>query len=142
MNVKLKITKGEFIRSESSFRNWITKDDSVGPSGESGFSAEPTVIIFIFIYLPVGTSHSDISHTTRWWIYKTDYMNETLHAEILFLHDINYKDGMERSKLTYQYNDEINIFVVADFFTGIRMVYLGNLKRLTGSLAGLLLGLN
>ncbi len=41
MNAKLKIAKGEFIRSESNFRNWITKDGSAGPSGEGGFAAEP-----------------------------------------------------------------------------------------------------
>ena len=38
---KLKIEKGEFIRSESSFRNWVTKDGSAGPSGQAGFAAEP-----------------------------------------------------------------------------------------------------
>lgn len=32
---------GRFIRQESQFRNWITPDGSAGPSGESGFKAEP-----------------------------------------------------------------------------------------------------
>lgn len=32
---------GRFIREESQFRNWITPDGSAGPSGESGFKAEP-----------------------------------------------------------------------------------------------------
>ncbi len=41
MSGKLKVVKGEFIRSESSFRNWVTKDGSAGPSGEGGFAAEP-----------------------------------------------------------------------------------------------------
>ena len=41
MSGKLKVVRGEFIRSESSFRSWITKDGSVGPSGDSGFAAEP-----------------------------------------------------------------------------------------------------
>jgi putative glutathione S-transferase len=41
MSGKLKVVKGEFIRSESSFRNWVTKDGSAGPSGEGGFPAEP-----------------------------------------------------------------------------------------------------
>ena len=41
MGKKLKIIKGEFIRSESKFRNWITKDGSAGPGGDSGFAAEP-----------------------------------------------------------------------------------------------------
>lgn len=38
---KLKVVKGEFIRTESTFRNWVTKDGSPGPSGEGGFPAEP-----------------------------------------------------------------------------------------------------
>ena len=41
MSVKLKTEEGEFIRSESSFRNWVTKDGSAGPGGEGGFAAEP-----------------------------------------------------------------------------------------------------
>lgn len=40
MKSVLKINKGEFVRSESGFRNWITEDGSAGPTGESGFAAE------------------------------------------------------------------------------------------------------
>lgn len=36
-----KSSRGHFIRQESQFRNWITKDGSAGPTGESGFKAEP-----------------------------------------------------------------------------------------------------
>ncbi|WP_299815404.1 glutathione S-transferase family protein [uncultured Roseibium sp.] len=36
-----KSTGGRFVRKESSFRNWITADGSAGPSGKSGFRAEP-----------------------------------------------------------------------------------------------------
>ena len=32
--------KGEFVRSESQFRNWITPDGSAGPAGKAGFKAE------------------------------------------------------------------------------------------------------
>ena len=41
MGGNLKIIKGEFIRSESKFRNWVTKDGTAGPGGDSGFTAEP-----------------------------------------------------------------------------------------------------
>jgi putative glutathione S-transferase len=41
MSVKLKKVEGEFIRTESGFRNWVTADGSAGPSGEGGFAAEP-----------------------------------------------------------------------------------------------------
>ena len=34
-------TGGRFKRKQSSFRNWITKEGSAGPSGVGGFKAEP-----------------------------------------------------------------------------------------------------
>jgi len=40
MSAKLKVVNGEFIRSKSIFRNWITKDGTAGPSGDAGFKAE------------------------------------------------------------------------------------------------------
>jgi putative glutathione S-transferase len=33
-------TDGKFVRSESTFRNWITSDGAAGPSGSGGFEAE------------------------------------------------------------------------------------------------------
>ncbi|KKB13544.1 glutathionyl-hydroquinone reductase YqjG [Devosia geojensis] len=33
-------TGGKFVRSNAGFRNWVTPDGSVGPSGEGGFPAE------------------------------------------------------------------------------------------------------
>ncbi|MGV3162044.1 glutathione S-transferase family protein [Streptococcus hyovaginalis] len=35
-----KSTGGKFVRSQSQFRNWITKDGIAGPSGKEGFKAE------------------------------------------------------------------------------------------------------
>lgn len=36
-----KSTGGRFKRTTAGFRSWVTPDGSVGPSGESGFAAEP-----------------------------------------------------------------------------------------------------
>lgn len=36
-----KETGGKFERSQSQFRNWVTRDGSPGPSGRGGFKAEP-----------------------------------------------------------------------------------------------------
>ncbi len=41
MNAKTITDDGEFNRSVSGFRNWVTKDGQAGPSGEGGFAAEP-----------------------------------------------------------------------------------------------------
>lgn len=54
MSGKLKTVKGEFVRSESGFRNWVTKDGSAGPTGEAGFAAEP------------GRYHLYVSHACPW----------------------------------------------------------------------------
>jgi len=35
-------SKGEFVRWESAFRNWITPDGSAGPTGTGDFKAEPS----------------------------------------------------------------------------------------------------
>lgn len=32
---------GRFVRKDSAYRNWVTSDGAPGPSGESGFRAEP-----------------------------------------------------------------------------------------------------
>ncbi|MFV2055721.1 MAG: glutathione S-transferase family protein [Thiohalomonadales bacterium] len=41
MSAKLKTIKGDFIRSESTFRHWVTQDGRPGPTGDGGFAAEP-----------------------------------------------------------------------------------------------------
>ncbi len=45
---------GKFVRSDAGFRNWVTADGSAGPSGDSGFAAEP------------GRYHLYISHACPW----------------------------------------------------------------------------
>ncbi|RIJ16353.1 glutathione S-transferase family protein [Henriciella mobilis] len=47
-------TGGKFVRSESQFRNWITPDGAAGPTGDSGFKAEP------------GRYHLYISYACPW----------------------------------------------------------------------------
>ncbi len=47
-------SEGRFIRSESQFRNWVTKDGAPGPSGTGGFKAE------------AGRYHLYVSHACPW----------------------------------------------------------------------------
>lgn len=53
-SAELQSVKGEFVRSESGFRNWVTKDGSAGPTGEAGFAAES------------GRYHLYVSHACPW----------------------------------------------------------------------------
>ena len=54
MNAETQTVKGEFVRSESGFRNWVTSDGSAGPTGEGGFAAE------------AGRYHLYVSHACPW----------------------------------------------------------------------------
>jgi len=73
------------------------------------------------------------------FLIKQDYMNETLHAEILALHDIDYKDGMLRLKLTYEYNDEINVYAGADIFYGNKDGLFGQFKETDRFISGIVI---
>lgn len=50
--------RGRFVRTPSSYRNWITADGRPGPSGEGGFPAEP------------GRYHLYVAHACP-WAYRT-----------------------------------------------------------------------
>ena len=54
MSAELMIEKGEFVRSISGFRNWVTRDGSAGQGGEVGFAAES------------GRYHLYVSHACPW----------------------------------------------------------------------------
>lgn len=49
-----RIEQGRYIRRESQFRNWVTRDGSPGPSGKGGYAAAP------------GRYHLYISHACPW----------------------------------------------------------------------------
>jgi len=82
----------------------------------------------------------DELNTQITFLIKQDYMNETLHAEVLFLHDMDYKDGMVRPKLTYEYNDEVNIYAGADIFYGNMDGLFGQFKETDRIVSGLVIG--
>lgn len=49
-----KSTGGKFVRSNASFRNWVTSDGAAGPTGDAGFKAES------------GRYHLYVSHACPW----------------------------------------------------------------------------
>ncbi len=82
----------------------------------------------------------DERNTQITFLIKQDYMNEILHAEILLLQDIDYEDGIVRPKLTYEYSDEVNIYVDADIFYGNEDVLFGQFKETDRFISGVVIG--
>ncbi len=74
------------------------------------------------------------------FLIKQDYINETLHAEMLLLHDTDYDDGMLRLKLSYEYNDEINVYAGVDMFYGNKEGLFGQFKKTDRFVSGIVVG--
>jgi len=75
------------------------------------------------------------------FLFKQDYINQTVHAEILLLHDIDYEDGMARPKLTYEYSDEINFYAGADIFYGNKNGLFGQFEETDRIITGIIIGI-
>ncbi|WP_415892268.1 glutathione S-transferase family protein [Neptuniibacter sp. PT8_73] len=79
-----KSNKGEFVRNESQFRNWVTKDGSAGPTGKAGFKAE------------TGRYHLYVSLACP-WAHRTLVMRElkglTDHISVDVVHPLMFEHG-------------------------------------------------
>ena len=53
-------------------------------------------------------------------LYKKDLMNNTLHAEVLAIHNLNDDDGLVRPKLSYELDEESLVYGGLDYFYGDR----------------------
>jgi putative glutathione S-transferase len=102
---------GRFVRSTTTFRNWVTPDGAPGPSGEGGFPAEPgryhlyvsyacpwahRTLIFRALknlkdMIPVSVVHPDM--LADGWTFSTDFAGATGDRlfKLPFLRDIYLK---------------------------------------------------
>ncbi|NOY62109.1 MAG: hypothetical protein GXP10_02940 [Gammaproteobacteria bacterium] len=67
--------------------------------------------------------------TTMTFLLKRDFMNETLSGELLWLHNIDFDDGLARPKITYQLSDEVTLWFGVDLFYGDRSGIFGQFKK-------------
>lgn len=58
--------------------------------------------------------------STLTFLYKKDLMNNTLHGEVLAIHNINDGDGLIRPKLSYELDEESLVYTGLDVFYGDR----------------------
>ena len=76
---------------------------------------------------PQGMIRPDRSTQTTFLI-KNEYLNDTLSAEALLIHDVDIDDGLIRPKLNYELNNEIIISTGADIFYGNKNGIFGQFK--------------
>ncbi|MCH7807128.1 MAG: glutathione S-transferase family protein, partial [Proteobacteria bacterium] len=97
-----KASKGEFIREDAQFRNWITPDGSPGPSGKGGFKAEP------------GRYHLYVSLACP-WAHRTVIFRKLKGLENLIGLSVVHPDMLENG---WQYKDYPG--AIADTVNGVK----------------------
>lgn len=60
----------------------------------------------------------DKTDTTVTFLARRDFMNDTLIADVLWLHNFNNDDGLIRPKISYEWKDDVTIWLGADIFYG------------------------
>jgi len=65
---------------------------------------------------------------TMTFLYKKDFMNDTLFAEVLMIHNLNDNDGLIRPKLSYEVDAESLIYIGLDKFYGAKNGLYGEFK--------------
>lgn len=86
-----------------------------------------------------GMINGDVS-TRATLLLKRSFLNETVNAEVLWLHDLDIEDGMVRPKITYELNDEINLYAGADIFYGDEKGLFGQFRRTDRLTTGAVIG--
>jgi len=64
-----------------------------------------------------GFSRPKVDNTLT-FLYKKEIFNDTLHTEVLFIHNINDGDGLIRPKLSYELDEETLVYGRVDYFYG------------------------
>ncbi|XJS11660.1 glutathione S-transferase family protein [Aerococcaceae bacterium WGS1372] len=107
-----KSSGGRFIRKESQFRNWVTKDGSIGPSGEDGFKAEKDRY-HLYVSLACPWAHRTL--IVRALKGLEDYISISVVNPIMLEHGWTFEDGPGVIKDSINHSDYLyEVYLKAD----------------------------
>jgi len=69
------------------------------------------------------------TETTLTFLARHDFLNQTVSAEMLWIHNLDFNDGLIRPKISYQLNDEVSLKFGADIFYGDQTGLFGQFKK-------------
>ena len=87
-----------------------------------------------------GIVREDLDTTTT-LLLRRHFWNETLEAEMLWLHNVNFGDGLIRPKVSYELRDNMKIWTGFDLFYGDHNGLFGQFDRNDRLVIGMELGL-
>ncbi|MCF6324031.1 MAG: hypothetical protein L3J89_06890 [Gammaproteobacteria bacterium] len=69
------------------------------------------------------------TETTLTFLARRDLMNQTVSATLLWIHNLDFDDGLARPEITYQLNDVVSLKFGADIFYGDQIGLFGQFKK-------------
>lgn len=134
-----------FLTTNRTDDDGVTKRDELSyVFGFDWFGFEDTLLsVQLFqsyvINPPTGLTRPNVD-TTLMLLAQQDFLNETLKAEILILHNINDGDGLLRPKVAYELQDDLKVWLGLDVFYGRRQGLFGEFDHNDQIVTGLEIG--
>ncbi len=138
-------TDKRFLTTNPNDSNGVIKNDEFAyVLGFDWFGLEDSLISFQLFQSTIINPKSQLTRpetdTTITLLLNKDFFNETLSAEILFLHNLNDSDGLMRPKLTYEWQDDVKVWLGFDIFYGDNRGLFGEFSDNDRFVAGLEIG--
>ncbi len=138
-------TDKHFLTTDRRYAKGVAKSDEFSyVLGFDWFGLEDSLISFqlfqsVVIDAPSGMTRPDVD-TTMTLLVQKEFLNDTLKLEVLTLHNLNDSDGLVRPKVTYEWQDNLKIWLGLDVFYGDRDGLFGEFSHNDRFVAGLELG--
>jgi len=134
-----------FLTTDSRYSKGVAKSSEVSyVLGFDWFGVEDSLISFqlfqsIVIDAPREITRPDVD-TTMTLLVQKEFLNDTLKLEMLTLHNLNDSDGLLRPKVTYEWQDDLKVWLGLDIFYGDRQGLFGEFSKNDRIIVGLEIG--
>jgi len=120
--VEAGVTKDKYYLNNLSIRGIQKSNEFAYIFGVDWYGLSETLLSFQFnqAYILSDKEGYNIPKVdnTMTFLFKRDFMNDTVFAEVLLIHNLNDKDGIIRPKLSYELDAESLIYIGFDKFYG------------------------
>ena len=135
------LTRGKYFLNTKVNRGVKQSDEFSYIFGVDWYALEESLVSLQFSqsYLlddDSGFTRPEVDNTVT-LMYKKDMLNNTLHAEVLLIHNLHNKDGVIRPKVKYELDEETLIYTGLDSFYGDKEGLYGQFKEQNRMLIGI-----
>ncbi|MDN5941156.1 MAG: hypothetical protein L0H94_04650 [Nitrospira sp.] len=145
--------RGEVVYNTDRYVMTRNRDDRDGviKSGETSyvlgldwFGIQDSLVSFqlfqSWLLNPTSDIVRDTLDTTTSLLTRRHFLNEILEAEVLWLHNVNFGDGLVRPKVSYELRDNMKVWLGFDLFHGNRSGLFGQFDQNDRLVTGIEIG--